>query len=262
MIEHIENIEDAVYKYYKLKNKYMDTINKKKQNILNDDNIVSFKDKRKKWKKTKISCINCNRNGGSIFFSKNKVLTAICGHIEPCNLNIKINRGDFYNIRSEENLILNELNNIKNNIIRIKLDLLFNFNDEKNTIKLFEKAKKELLEYGDYLSSIRKKYIEIINNTKNKEKILEYRIKLNSEIEFLNNLHKSYKESEEPSIITTMVETYISSIEVLTSTLRELKYNNPRIEKIDNNYKLIEETYSLNNLYVSKIEPKIISDKK
>ena len=58
---------DALNNYYKLKNEYEKKYNAKKSKILNND-LLTLKDKKREINNLKKKCINCGRDGGSIFF--------------------------------------------------------------------------------------------------------------------------------------------------------------------------------------------------
>jgi hypothetical protein len=139
-VEFLERLDE----YYRLKNKYDTVIKEKKNSILKDDNL-SMKQKREKYKLLKFRCINCERNVNTNFNINDGILTAICGDkINPCKLNIKINRGKYLDIRTLIDVFQTGVDDIKEKIISTKLDLLFGYETEQKTIKLFNDLKKEL----------------------------------------------------------------------------------------------------------------------
>ena len=57
---------DGLNTYYNLKLQYEDSINKMKKTIANNENL-SWKEKRRAYKKMQPKCVQCHRSGGSIF---------------------------------------------------------------------------------------------------------------------------------------------------------------------------------------------------
>merc|ERR1712196_700857 len=113
----------------------MGGIQKQKNKIMRNPEL-SLKDKREHIKLLKKTCINCKKNGGTIFSKEDHILKAVCGNLEnPCKLNISIFTGDYEDIRVAKKIFVKEIENIKTRIIRIKLDLLFNYVDETTSIK-------------------------------------------------------------------------------------------------------------------------------
>jgi hypothetical protein len=114
--------QDAIKKYYKLKNDYDESIQEQKKKILSMTGL-SLKEKRIEFRKLKNKCVNCKRPVGSIFntklegnnkyYSKDRVLVALCGdRDDPCPLNIEIN--------------LSSINDLRKIIIEERLNLLLN----------------------------------------------------------------------------------------------------------------------------------------
>ena len=62
-----------VLHYYELKQKYEETMNKRKNNIKKKKDL-SLNEKRAKIKKLIGTCVNCNKEGGTIFEEKNGLL--------------------------------------------------------------------------------------------------------------------------------------------------------------------------------------------
>ena len=65
------NMEKEINDFYKLKAKYDEKILKIKQKIKNK-NTLTKKDKQKEFRNTQFKCVNCNRQGGTLFEIKKK----------------------------------------------------------------------------------------------------------------------------------------------------------------------------------------------
>ena len=84
--------------YYKLKEKYYNNIDKKRSYI-KKDNTLTTSEKRKRIKELKNKCVNCGKEGGTIFDETNGMLKARCNASDPCDLNMNIKRVFYNNAR-------------------------------------------------------------------------------------------------------------------------------------------------------------------
>ena len=72
-----ETVIETINDYYKLKSRYEDIINNKKMVILKNKEL-SKKDKRRRFLQLNPTCINCKKEGGTLFLNENRVLSAKC----------------------------------------------------------------------------------------------------------------------------------------------------------------------------------------
>ena len=220
-----EELISQINDYYKLKQKYNNSIQKQKNKIIKNPEL-SLKDKRDHVKLLKKQCINCKKEGGTIFSKDNYILRAVCGNTQnPCKLNISINTGDYEDIRTAKQLCIKDTEEIKTQIIRIKLDLLFNYVDEATSIKLFEKAKQDLELYNKVLLRISKQYYDVMNSSEVKRKIQELNRELFIMEEEIRKLYQKSKEESNTSYSKDVIELYISKLIPLVKTIRETKYS-------------------------------------
>ena len=83
--KYLEELKD----FYNLKNKYTLQKNAFKNKLFNSKN--SIESKKKTFSKHNFKCVNCNKEGGTIFYEDNKILRVTCGNTsQPCDLNIEI----------------------------------------------------------------------------------------------------------------------------------------------------------------------------
>ena len=253
-----QELQKAIEDYYKLKERYEATITKEKNKILKNHTLTT-EQKRAKFKKFNPKCIVCKKVGGTIFSNKNGILKAVCGATSPCKLDIEINRGNFANIRTVDQTLSSDLEKVKTEIIKTKLNLLFNYANEPETIKKFNKLRPELKALEEVSFETQKKYLNIINNTDNIENLKEANVNLFILKEQLKELGKKYNETGKPNIITEIVEKYTSQLEPLANKIRNLKYKNVTIEcsdgttipcPVDDTITLIEQLYTLKNLEI------------
>ena len=219
-IDFLERLDE----YYRLKNKYDTVIKEKKNSILKDDNL-SMKQKREKYKLLKFRCINCERNVNTIFNINDGVLTAICGDkINPCKLNIKINRGKYLDIRTLIDVFETGADDIKEEIISAKLDLLFGYETEQKTIKIFKGLKKELEADLETSAEYVTEFLDIINNQKNQPELQSKLKKFYNYITTIKGTMKEFDETGVLQLIKDVITLYHTELTPLIVDMNRLQY--------------------------------------
>lgn len=253
-----KNLDDlyneALNNYYKLKNDYENKINSKKIKIINNP-LLDLKDKKREFNNIK-KCINCNKIGGTIFKYENGNLIALCNASKPCNLNISIKKSKVIDIKFILNDLENKIEEIKINIIRVKLDFLFNFNNQEISLQLFEKFKLELQNLNVKYNDLFVKYMDIINNEERKNKINENFILQNEIVNKIEILNNEYHKSKSTLLISDIIEIYINELMKINDVLLNLKY---KYNIIEQNKDTKEKIYKLNQYENNFNEFEIIS---
>lgn len=194
------DVKQAVNAYYELKQKYTES----RKNIINSIMAKSGtrKGKNQEIRNAKFKCINCNREGGTIFDKNNAILIAMCGNkTNPCNLNIKI----LASLNLTESEILENktiLNEAKQEIVKIKMNTLFNYTKEELSIKQFEKnlaiINDTMVLTNDY------SYYEIQNDSK-KVSIISKKMKfVYSELAEIRIIMEEYKIDGNQKLLSTV----------------------------------------------------------
>lgn len=243
--------------YYKTKAKYQKIINKKIKEIMDED--LSEKEKRQMFNSYKPKCIKCKREGGTIFENKNKKLTIICGVKDPCKLNIEIDKEEYFNVRNEDIKLYNKVKNLKSDIICIKLDLLYKYDNQEKLLEKFQEIKNQLFITTKYLLNIRKEYINIINNQEKSNSLNIILNKYNEIILELKELKNQYIDDQNDSLIKTIIEKYFIELQPLVKKIRDNKYLYSEIKTIEKKinlankvklYELVQKPYSIGDLYI------------
>lgn len=237
------NYNEYLDNYYKLKNEYDKKYKAKKSKILSN-NTLTIKDKKKEINDIKKKCINCNRDGGTIFDYKDNNLIAVCGNLSnPCNLNISIKKEKVINIIELIKDIEYKINILKTDIIKVKLDFIFNFNNQELSLELFNKYKSQLQDFNLKYNDLFIKLIDITNNITNNEKLKDYYIKQDELIKKIQLFSKEFNKTNSVSFIKDTVDIYINELDKFNILIIDLKYKYNNIELIDNEYKLIQEKH-------------------
>lgn len=247
-----EDLDSRIKTYYKFKQKYEDKLQRQKMRVLRDSSLT-VKEKRERVRLIKKQCINCKKEGGTVFSTSDHILRAVCGNrSNPCNLNMEINRGEFADVRNVRRTFEEELNKGKVNIIRTKLDLLFNYADEATSLERFNKLKEEISQYSKPIEILTNSYLSVTNNVKNQQTIKELDAQLFILTEELGSLVEQFRTIPQPGLVTDMVELYITKISPLVARRRELQYAEVDVVKdFDDSLRLVEEPYTLENLLIN-----------
>ena len=263
-IEYLEKLNEYLEKlneYYNLKKTYETNIKDKKNTILKDKSL-SIIQKKEKINKIKKTCIICKSPGGSVFKNEGTLLLAYCGNSSPCNFKIKINRGTFVSLSETIDVFNDGVEDSKENIIKSKLNLLFNLEREDDVLKYFNDVKNELTEDLESLVEFKQEYLSKTENLENypiiiaKTKILEDKILL------IKEAMVNFNETNEKQYVKDIVNTYIDDILPLNKELQDLKYKYYSIESFQEGdetvFKLIKKKYTIENLLSVFSNPEII----
>ena len=254
-------VMDAITKYYKLKALYEDKINKQKQTILKSESL-SKKGKRNRFLLLKYACINCKQEGGTIFENKKGTLKAVCGHTEkPCKLYIEINKGNYANILDLETYYLNLIETVKTEIIQTKLNYLFQFTSEEESVKQFEKLRETLKKISLLQLDILKQYNFIFNNKEKESELVKYNRDLILQIEQNKELGNMYKSEQREQLLTELVNNYLTVIKPIEKKINELKYVKRSINKVEEREKIIDEFITF-EYYLADLEKLTLDSKK
>lgn len=241
---------DAIDEYYKLKTKYDKSRDNEIKKYLNDG-LLTKRQKREKFSRYEPKCVNCNRVGGTIFLNKKRILKAVCNVSPPCKLDIEIQLGQYdtkYNvIQSQKNFRDED----QLNIIKTKLNLLFNFTTEQETIARFEELKEPFLDINKIYNSLLIDYLSIVENPTRQMNLNDGIISLYENIEELKRIYNEYKKDSKPEYIRDMVELYINKIQPNAERNRNLRYSYNSIYKEDNVIHLVQKPYTIEQIEIN-----------
>jgi hypothetical protein len=180
---------------------------------------------RKMARELRPKCVNCKRPVGTVFKTKDKRLLAYCGDTkEPCALRIEIFKGVFENDDVYSSDTAKILQDTKEKIIRQKMDVLFNYASEEETVAKF----KELIEDYNLYSFSYKQDLDMREDKRfnaHKKELIKSKIKLIANIKSAMNTHmEEYASSGNRDSLHTAMDIYIREYMPETNNLRMLKY--------------------------------------
>ena len=207
------NVYDALDKYFKLENKY-----KKNQERAR----TSTKNKNKK---DKPKCVNCERNVGTKFFKKEHHYMAICGdETSPCDLQIDIFMGDYTTIDELMELFKESTEELKVNIIKQKLDALFNYTSEEESVENFKQSLEQYNDDSEIYKGIMDEYNLHMNNDVTKQLIAKYDKDIYIVTEKIKVLISEFKETNNKQLLTDATNMQLKELNPLIQKRRELAH--------------------------------------
>ena len=258
----ISPLNEAINNYYKLKEIYESKINQNKIKIINNPQLTK-KEKEVKFKNIKKLCVNCKKEGGTLFTNKDGLLKVKCGNLDdPCNLDIEIRKGKF---RLANDLIIDlliDINKFKEEIIKIKLDYLFGYISENDALGKFNIFKEELGKKDDLYKKVELFYINIANNPEKEGLLNTAESELFKIVKKIKDYCEIFKSTQNKILLKTVTENYVNDIIPLNKNISDLKYLVKYLELNDEKFYLIEKKITLKSLEYTLEEGKIISNKK
>jgi len=157
--------KEAITQYFKMKKEYENGM-KSKINKIKSQTKDDKKKRRILLSSVKGNCVVCKRNVGSIFKKKNNYYIALCGDVgrNPCRLNIRIFNGETYDFFDDMHYFKEYTERGMEEIIKQKMDVLFNYLTDKKASILFDKALKKYKDYNSGFTMLYDSYKEIYEN--------------------------------------------------------------------------------------------------
>lgn len=209
--EQERNYIDAINEYFKLKNKY-------ETDLMDAKRKVYKKEPNKKRAKLltlaiKPKCIKCKRPVGTIFSKNESRYEAICGDIyNPCSLNIQIYSGHSVDFKQNFSWVKEDFDTIKNKIIRQKLDTLFNYISEEQSVASYTDLITEYNDFSSVYKLVLDKYYELYNNEQRNNIIKTKSENLFKLIEGSRTMIDEYKNTDKKDFLHQAVNSQINQI--------------------------------------------------
>ena len=234
-------INDAIHGYYSFKEKYNTALEKRRQRLMNDPVMnwksLSAQQKAKRLALIKPACIVCKQEGGSVFTEADGKLKAICGNIsQPCGFHIEVDRGKYVSLETLMNESLEEVRATKDEIIRMKLDLLFRFINEDELLQQFEAVQHKLQEQQKMYAEFRSYYLSVTDNDDARADTETLTRVIAEKVALIKEYMTEFRESEwkNRSIIDDILVLYQQDIEPAFMKMRETKYVYSQVETTEN----------------------------
>ena len=244
------SIENALIEYYKLKDQYDSSYVSKKNSILSDQTLT-LSAKKVKIDRLRMSrkCVICKSQGGTIFTDENRVLKAVCGSkSQPCGLNIEIAKGKVDSVEELMVMSYKKIEEIKENIIKYKLDLLFRYITDEQLQQRFGEAKNNI-------------YIDATDNPQKIEEGKKLKAELYVYVEQIKQVMQEFMRLSDEQQMRTIIDIYQDHVLPIAERIRNNTYAYTGIEydETDNTHKLIQKRSTIKNMEVHVERPEVIS---
>lgn len=230
------NYVECLKEFFKRKNTYEEQLKKKKKIAYKRQ--PSKKIGKKLASMVKMPCIYCKRDVGTIFSNAKKHYKAICGDkINPCELKIDIYAGDYFNVLDLIQAFEDHLKDLREDIINMKLNSIFEYTSNELSIKLYNKKLEEYSKESSAFEELMDRYNELFNLDANEEKknlLIENRKNIQDKRDNVNKLLSEYKESNNKRILTEAIDIQINEIIPIIKNITHLEYDKGYIEKVCN----------------------------
>jgi len=247
---------EALNVYFKMKNEYEETNLKLRKKLIKDKEL-SWKEKRREYKKLKPKCINCKRPVGTIFSNlynpeeNGRKLMAVCGdRIDPCPLKIVINLGETTNYINDNSSLEKEIITLKNRIIKEKNDQIFGYVSLEDAVKSFEDIKEDLnLTLSNYEMNL-ESYMNVVDNKIKNDSIEKEQVSVYQDIQKIKDLVSMYMRDENVQFSKDAVEVYVSQLSPKVENLNKMKfsYRDVVYDSDDDTHHLIQKQYTIDEI--------------
>lgn len=220
---------ESVNIFLKLKSDYETKLRKARKNAY--DKGVSKKEKRQRVRDSKIPCISCKRNVGTDFLIKDNRYIALCGdNKNPCNLNIKLFKGEYMNSDTVMELYKQDLEEEKDKIIQTKMNSIFKYVNDQVLSKMFENDLKEYNETTELYNEVLQEHENMYNNLETKEQVERKTQQIYEIIENFQKFMEEFKKTGNKKVLISSIDLYKHELVPALACLRQLKYAHMYVE--------------------------------
>ena len=221
-IEDTINYTESLNEYFHLKHNYEDKLFKMKKKI--HEKATSKRAAQKQVLSITPACIKCKRPVGTTFSKKDNTYTAICGDAQnPCKLDIKIFAGTILPITWILYVMKESVEVLKDTIIKQKLDTLFNFISETDSVKIFKKNLSDYNSASQTYNELLEKQAESYHSSQKKELFDKKSGEIYKLIEQIRKLLEEYEKTQNRELLKTAMHMQIKELLPETRNLRNIK---------------------------------------
>ncbi len=260
------NYNESVNLYFEKKGEYEIQKENKMKELLPQK--IDPSTKKKKFDNTKFNCSNCDRPVDMIFKQNETKFTIGCGDTKtPCNINKSFSKKKEISLNDLAKIYLDNMENLKENIILTKLDLLFEYETEELSSANFKTLLADLKEDQEAYSNLYKQFAKknLMVEKKNGDgvtmlmtrdtAIQEYKDELKKNINKFKNTIKNYynPNTTDDKNLKSIIQFYNTDINPILTNLRKCLYQETDIISVDNNLGKIPlpPVYYIKNYHIS-----------
>jgi len=242
-------IPDAITKYYEMKKTYESTCQ-----IVRKRTIEALKKKNKKVTKAMISqikykCLYCARDVGSVFERTEDSLVAYCGDkSNPCEFKIDIYRGLVYNMDKYRAIFKRDIEEAKENIMKTKMDSLFGYVTEKESVRTFKQNMEIYTVLEEQLNELNARHKALVSTPEKEAIIMKLIGQINECLKEVRDLIQQYKTNGNERILQFAVDKHVTILKPKIEQLREVRYDVKYMNQIGEKSYLVQYGYKFDEL--------------
>ena len=249
--------------YYALKRQYDAKIARQKRQITSNPSL-SLAEKQEAIRDLKPKCVSCNRHPGTVFRHEGKRLVAHCANSEsPCNLDIDITRGGFESTSFMRSFFREITELRKTEIVEAKLNLLFGYETEEESMAAFESRLREYKEGEDMLTTIDSGIDAVVNDLGKQADLAGKELELYKSIESIKELISKHREDPKTNsgVFATIAEIMVGQVAELNEQIRTLKYSTNKIifDETDGTHYLEQIPYQMGEIEIDLFDEPVVS---
>lgn len=249
-----ERFQKLFNEYYRFKEQYLNTIRNSQRKIREKN--ISEQEKLRQIKELKPKCVNCKRPVGSSFSENSRTLKVVCGDaVKPCDLNIELYIGKKENVNDIINDIETTIDELKEKIIKLKLDLVYSYKSEEQISTEFTELKKKYINLQKLLDSLVEKKKRIFNTDEKKIVSMELKKQLEKTVSIINQKIETYNATKELKNIEEVVVIFNDNILDIINNISQNKFEKQYIQIINNNdntmFRLIQDEVSSEKMLIT-----------
>ena len=201
--------------------------------------------RRRKHKKTLPKCRGCEKAVGMVFTTGEGKHQARCKGNPPCEWSIVLHRGAFQNRSDVLYTYIDDVENMKENIIKQKMATLFHHMGEKKATELFAEQMKAFNSANSFLEELKKKQDELYFNAEKDEELKIKQIKINEALERVKTAMRDDRLDE-------ATEIQYREIFPLSQSIQKMQYEVMEMYRsIEDNLVLIQEPLHFTKLEIN-----------
>lgn len=245
--QHLDKeLEQTIDTYYALKAEYERERIKKVREIAANTKYASLKEKRQALRKVQKKCIKCGKPGaGMRFWRDNDMLHAECAAQPKCNFHMSVSVGFYAGINYLLAVATDDMAEKRANIIRLKMDTLFNYITETASKTAFKKEL-EMYQGDEAMYNTYRDYMTLMISDPVKERLIKKKTaemwKIMKEVRVMIEV---YMKNGDKRMLREAVEKQINELHPEVAALRTLKHPVMQMDEHDDGtYYLVQNNYA------------------
>ena len=207
--------QSSIEEFYKQKAKFEEALKKKRRKLRADRSLTAG------MLEEKLRALDEGRE----YRREGTRLVSVCGTAKRCPGPISVDRGTYTNIRANAASLQSATTDLENATIRAKLDYLFGYTSQTETLQRFETLKPRLEATSAELENARMEYWRIATRAATAPELKETEARMRVEVGKLQAI-MAEGQTDGPARAASV---YVDSVAPLATKVRALKYKSSEV---------------------------------